>query len=243
MRMSVLVCLYLAGLWYPSGLVVETGRVPLSDPVNAPAPWQHCLQRLSDWPAVCLLFLSKEETRVKSQTEGESVLQMYFCRQQKTLADYLISERFVWFQQVVNFGGFTHLFPKWPAVGELQTHSENTSHGRIFFCVFLMCSSYLFQTPLLMDVLCILGYEVVQLLRDRHTVARGLRSSLCKRKIMLTKEAKHFPIMVFWCLEGSRIEHIQLICTVLILCFHTWQFLQALEWSFPQSPWTTVSPS
>lgn len=54
--------------------------------------------------------------------------------------------------------------------------------------LFLMCSSYLFQTPLLMDVLCILGYEVVQLLRDRHTVDTGLRSSLYKRKIMLTKE-------------------------------------------------------
>lgn len=42
----------------------------------------------------------------------------------------------------------------------------------------LMCSSYLFQTPLLMDVLCILDYKVVQFLRDHHTVDKGWRLSL-----------------------------------------------------------------
>lgn len=38
---------------------------------------------------------------------------------------------------------------------------------------YVIWSSYLFQTPLLMDVLCILGDKVVQFLRDRHTVEEG----------------------------------------------------------------------
>lgn len=38
---------------------------------------------------------------------------------------------------------------------------------------YLKWSSYLFQTPPLMDVLCILGYKVVQFLRDCHTVDEG----------------------------------------------------------------------
>lgn len=54
---SLCVCVYLAGLWYPPGLVVEAGRVSLSDPVNAPAPRQHGLQRLSDWPAIRFFIL------------------------------------------------------------------------------------------------------------------------------------------------------------------------------------------
>lgn len=38
---------------------------------------------------------------------------------------------------------------------------------------YLIRSSYLFQTPPLMDVLCKLGYKVVQFLRDCHTVDKG----------------------------------------------------------------------
>lgn len=56
---SLCVCVYLAGLWYPPGLVVEAGRVSLSDPVDAPAPRQHGLQRLSDWPAIRFFILQE----------------------------------------------------------------------------------------------------------------------------------------------------------------------------------------
>lgn len=52
---------HLAGLWYPPGLVVQAGRVSLSDPVDAPAPGQHGLQRLSDWPTVSLLVLQQDK--------------------------------------------------------------------------------------------------------------------------------------------------------------------------------------
>lgn len=50
---------------------------------------------------------------------------------------------------------------------------------------YLMCSSDLFQTPLLVDVLCILDYKIVQFLRDRHTVDKGY-------KIIIVETQDHF---------------------------------------------------